>query len=354
MKTVLFQQLHVFLAVARLQRFRGAARELGVSTAAVSQSVRQLEKDLRVVLLNRTTRSVALTDAGRRLVENAGPGLAQAAAALHGVSTEPGEAVGRLRLSVPSAAVPYLITPVLPTFRTRHPRVEVDVVVEERLVDIVAEGYDAGVRLSEPLERAPPARCLGVSAGTAERARTGSPERRPGWVGASSPRLAALHGGGPPPPGVRGADMPLRLVKRLARDWFLLGMLCAVVLAALFPEFGASGGPMHADVVADVGIFAVFLLHGLGLPAAQLRAGVVTWRVHVVVQTFTFVVFPLLWWLGDVTVGRWLPSDLSLGLLYLCAVPSTISSSVAMTGAARGNVPPPSSMPACPACWASC
>ncbi|AEI67341.1 bile acid:sodium symporter family protein [Corallococcus macrosporus] len=133
--------------------------------------------------------------------------------------------------------------------------------------------------------------------------------------------------------------MPLRLVKRLARDWFLLGMLCAVVLAVLFPEFGASGGPMHADVVADVGIFAVFLLHGLGLPAAQFRAGVVTWRVHVVVQTFTFVVFPLLWWLGDAAVGRWLPSDVSLGLLYLCAVPSTISSSVAMTGAARGNVP---------------
>lgn len=133
--------------------------------------------------------------------------------------------------------------------------------------------------------------------------------------------------------------MPLRLVKRLARDWFLLGMFGAVILAALFPEFGASGGAMHADVVADVGIFAVFLLHGLGLPAAQLRAGVVTWRVHVVVQAFTFVVFPLLWWLGDVLVGRWMPADLSLGLLYLCAVPSTISSSVAMTGVARGNVP---------------
>lgn len=140
-------------------------------------------------------------------------------------------------------------------------------------------------------------------------------------------------------PGVRGANMPLRLVKRLARDWFLLGMFAAVILAALFPEFGASGGAMHADVVADVGIFAVFLLHGLGLPAAQLRAGVVTWRVHVVVQAFTFVVFPLLWWLGDVLVGRWMPADLSLGLLYLCAVPSTISSSVAMTGVARGNVP---------------
>ncbi|RKH23247.1 LysR family transcriptional regulator [Corallococcus praedator] len=153
MKTVLFHQLHVFLAVARLQSFRGAARELGVSTAAVSQSVRQLEEQLSVVLLNRTSRSVALTDVGRRLVEEAGPGLAQAAAALQGTSAQPGEVVGRLRLSVPRAAVPLLIAPVLPAFRARYPRVEVDVVVEQRLVDIVAEGYDAGVRLSETLER---------------------------------------------------------------------------------------------------------------------------------------------------------------------------------------------------------
>ncbi|RYZ41154.1 MAG: LysR family transcriptional regulator [Myxococcaceae bacterium] len=153
MKTVLFQQLHVFLVVARLQSFRGAARELGVSTAAVSQSVRQLEEQMRVVLLNRTSRSVALTDAGRRLVEEAGPGLAQAAAALQGASAQPGEVAGRLRLSVPRAAVPLLIAPVLSAFRARYPRVEVDVVVEQRLVDIVAEGYDAGVRLSETLER---------------------------------------------------------------------------------------------------------------------------------------------------------------------------------------------------------
>ncbi|PTL84195.1 LysR family transcriptional regulator [Vitiosangium sp. GDMCC 1.1324] len=153
MKTVLLPQLHVFLAVARLKSFRGAARELGVSTAAVSKSVRQLEEQLRVVLLTRTTRSVALTEAGRRLVEDAGPGLGQALAALQGVSAQPGEAVGRLKLSVPRAAVPFVITPVLPTFRERHPRVEVDIVIEDRLVDVVAEGYDAGVRLSEFLER---------------------------------------------------------------------------------------------------------------------------------------------------------------------------------------------------------
>jgi DNA-binding transcriptional LysR family regulator len=153
MKTTLLAQLQVFLAVARLRSFSGAARESGVSRAAVSQSVRQLEEQLRVVLLTRTTRSVALTDAGRRLVEEAGPGLGQALAALANVSVQPGEAVGRLRLTAPLMAVPFVITSVLPTFRTRHPRVQVEVVVEDRFVDIVAEGYDAGVRLSEAIER---------------------------------------------------------------------------------------------------------------------------------------------------------------------------------------------------------
>lgn len=148
-----FPQLQTFLAVARLGNFSSAARELGVSRSAVSQAVQQLEKQLRVVLLTRTTRSVSLTDAGRRLVEGAGPALSQVFAALTEVSAGPGETVGRLRLSVPRAAYPLVIAPALPTFRERHPRIEVEVTVEDRFVDIVAEGFDAGVRLSEAIER---------------------------------------------------------------------------------------------------------------------------------------------------------------------------------------------------------
>src|SRR5438105_4945308 len=82
----------------------GAARELGVSRSAVSQSVRQLEEELRVVLLARTTRSVSLTEAGRRLLDGAGPAMGQALATLKEVSAQPGEPVGRLRLSVPRSA----------------------------------------------------------------------------------------------------------------------------------------------------------------------------------------------------------------------------------------------------------
>lgn len=153
MKSTLFPQLQAFLAVARLRSFSAAARELGVTRSAVSQAVRQIESQLRVVLLTRTTRSVAVTEAGRRLVESAGPALGQLAEAMAEVSAQPGEAVGRLRLSVPRTAVPFIIEPVLPMFQVRHPRVEVEVVVEERLVDLVGEGYDAGVRLSEAIER---------------------------------------------------------------------------------------------------------------------------------------------------------------------------------------------------------
>jgi DNA-binding transcriptional LysR family regulator len=146
-------QLQSFLLVARLRSFSGAARELGLSRSAVSQAVRQLEEQLRVSLLTRTTRSVSLTESGRRLVESAGPALAQVLTAMTEVSAQPGEAVGRLRLSVPRAAVPFVIDPVMPAFRARHPRVEVEVVIEERFVDIVAEGFDAGVRLAEAIER---------------------------------------------------------------------------------------------------------------------------------------------------------------------------------------------------------
>src|SRR6185503_4314979 len=87
------------------------------SSSAVSQAVKQLEHQLRVVLLTRTTRSVSLTDAGARLVENAGPALKHALEALTQVSAKPGEVVGRVKLSVSRMAVALLITPVLPTYR---------------------------------------------------------------------------------------------------------------------------------------------------------------------------------------------------------------------------------------------
>ncbi len=116
-------------------------------------------------------------------------------------------------------------------------------------------------------------------------------------------------------------------------------MAAAVVLAWLFPEPGSQGGILQPEKLNKGGIALIFFLHGLLLSSLALRAGVLSWRLHVVVQLSTFVVFPLLGW----TIWRGLEGavgeDLRLGFFYLCALPSTVSSSVALTAAARGNVP---------------
>lgn len=145
--------LNAFIAVARRRSFAAAARELGVSTSALSQSVRQLEARLGVGLLTRTTRTVALTDHGQRLLENAGAAVDQALESLKTVSARSDEILGRVRLSVPDVAVPLVLAPLLPRFAERHPKVEVEVYVENRFVNIVAEGLDAGIRLTEAIER---------------------------------------------------------------------------------------------------------------------------------------------------------------------------------------------------------
>ncbi len=145
--------LSAFLEVARRRSFAAAARELGVSPSALSQSVRQLEARLGVALLTRTSRSVALTDAGQRLLENAGPAVEQALESLKTVAVRSGEVTGRVRLTVPSAAVALVLARLLPRFLERHPKVELEVYVENRFVNAVAEGFDAGIRLSEAIER---------------------------------------------------------------------------------------------------------------------------------------------------------------------------------------------------------
>ncbi len=133
--------------------------------------------------------------------------------------------------------------------------------------------------------------------------------------------------------------MVARLLGKMVRDWFLVGMISAVVLATLFPGFGAAGGAMHADVASDVGIFMVFLFHGMALSTQSLRQGMSRWKLHVLVQVLTFMVFPLLWIPFKFAFSGVIPEGLMLGFLYLCALPSTISSSVAMTAIAKGNVP---------------
>jgi len=131
----------------------------------------------------------------------------------------------------------------------------------------------------------------------------------------------------------------LKHLKRVVTDWFLCGMVLATVLAYFFPGFGATGGGMHAEWVINIGVFVVFFLHGVNLSSEQIRHGLKNWRLHIMVQAFTFVVFPVIWLICDKAFGAFIPALLMLGFLYLCALPSTISSSVALTGSAGGNVP---------------
>jgi DNA-binding transcriptional LysR family regulator len=145
--------LNAFIVVARRLSYAAAARDLGVSTSALSQSVRQLEERLGVTLLTRTSRSVALTDAGHRLLENAGPGVDQALESLKSVRAERGEVTGRVRLSVPSASVSTILVDLLPRFLTRYPKVNLEVHVDDRLVNTVAGEFDAGMRLIESIDR---------------------------------------------------------------------------------------------------------------------------------------------------------------------------------------------------------
>jgi DNA-binding transcriptional LysR family regulator len=145
--------LNGFLVVARHRSYAAAARELGVSTSALSQAVRQLEARLGVVLLTRTSRSVALTDAGHRLLDTAGPAVDQALEALKTVKARRGEVTGRVRLNVPNAAVTLILAELIPRFLAKYPKVEVEVLVDDRLVNSVAGEFDAGIRLIEAIDR---------------------------------------------------------------------------------------------------------------------------------------------------------------------------------------------------------
>ncbi len=145
--------LMAFLAVADKRGFSAAARSLGVSPSALSQAVRGLEARMGTPLLVRTTRSVNLTEAGRRLRERVGPALQEALSAVEEVQEGTARVTGTLRLTVPRIAVPIVIEPVLPELLVRHPGLSVEVSVDNRNVDIVTEGYDAGVRLSESIQK---------------------------------------------------------------------------------------------------------------------------------------------------------------------------------------------------------
>ena len=152
MNRIQLSQLAVLAAVAESRSFRKAADELGIAPSAVSHAITALEASLGVRLLARTTRSVAPTEEGRTLLDTLSPALADIDAVLEGLAERKGKPAGPLRVTMPMLAAEDLIVPRLGAFLGAYPEIELDVVTNDRFEDIVAEGFDAGLRLGEHLE----------------------------------------------------------------------------------------------------------------------------------------------------------------------------------------------------------
>ncbi|HVX75689.1 MAG TPA: LysR family transcriptional regulator [Bradyrhizobium sp.] len=141
--------VEAFLSVARHRSFRKAAAELGVTPSAISQAVRALEARISAALFIRTTRSVGLTEAGERFLSRARPAFEELVAASE-VARELGQRpAGLLRLAVPRAVMPVLLQPLISSFCQAYPEVEVEIAASAELIDLAAEGFDAGIRLGQ-------------------------------------------------------------------------------------------------------------------------------------------------------------------------------------------------------------
>ncbi|AFE10761.1 transcriptional regulator [Corallococcus coralloides DSM 2259] len=148
-----FSDLTAFLTVAREGGFRSAARASGTSASRLGDAIRRLEARLGVRLLHRNTRSVTPTDAGARLLERLAPALGEVRSALDVVNTFRDRPAGRLRLNVPMAAARLILPRIVQPFLAKYPDISLEVTAEERLIDVIAEGYDAGIRYEERLEQ---------------------------------------------------------------------------------------------------------------------------------------------------------------------------------------------------------
>jgi DNA-binding transcriptional LysR family regulator len=145
--------LNTFVAVARARGFRDAARATGSSASGLSEAVRRLETQLGVRLLNRSTRSVVPTEAGKRLLERLIPALTEVESALDVVNKFRDRPVGTLRLNVPVSAVRLVLPAIVPRFLAAYPEIRLEVVADDSFVDVLGAGFDAGIRYDERLEQ---------------------------------------------------------------------------------------------------------------------------------------------------------------------------------------------------------
>ena len=148
-----FAELTAFLAVAKERSFRRAAKRLGLSPSALSHTIRELEERLGTRLLNRTTRSVSPTEAGIALFNRIEPAIAEIDSAVGAIGVSQQRPSGRLRLNLPRLAADSLLAPVLGRFAQAYPNILLELTIDDALTDVVAEGFDAGIRIGEHLQQ---------------------------------------------------------------------------------------------------------------------------------------------------------------------------------------------------------
>jgi DNA-binding transcriptional LysR family regulator len=149
----LLGHLPIIVCVARHRSFAAAAAELGMSPSAVSHAVRTVEDRLATPLFARTTRSVSLTEAGARFLAGVEPALADIHQAIERLTAERGEVTGLLRINTLRAVLDVALIPILATLARQHPRLTVEINADQTLVDIVAQGFDAGIRLRRAIQQ---------------------------------------------------------------------------------------------------------------------------------------------------------------------------------------------------------
>lgn len=145
--------LDAFVAVARARSFRAAARLRGVSASALSEALRRLEARLGARLLNRTTRSVTPTQAGARLLDRLGPAIREIGSALDAVNASADAPAGTLRINAPTVVVRHVLPGIVARFLGAHPGIVLEVETNDSFIDVLGEGFDAGIRYEERVER---------------------------------------------------------------------------------------------------------------------------------------------------------------------------------------------------------
>lgn len=264
-------ELDAVLAIARRGSFRAAALELDMSTTALSNAIGKLERALGVRLFNRTTRSVSLTDAGRRFVGQVGPALQDIHDAMNAARSQQETPSGVLRINAFATGAREILSPLILKYLRLYPQVHIDLVTEGRLVDVVADGFDFGVRAGDLV----PSDMIAVSLG---------PARRNKVVG--SPAYFRKHGKPLVPPDLlRHACIRVRLPNGAPYRW----------------QFEKDGQPVQIDVAGPITLdeaslsrIAVLEAMGIGyVMESDVRDDLAAGRLEAVLEDWTPPLAPL-------------------------------------------------------------